>query len=73
MKTRGEIEAAICEGMARLQQEYMGRGPKDIHAHLFGDLFLVRLQGVLTQAEKQLVKSESAEKVGICSKKSGRS
>jgi uncharacterized protein YbcI len=62
MKTQGEIEAATCEGMARFEQEYMGRGPKDIHAHLIGDLLVVRLQGVLTAAEQQLVKSLPAEK-----------
>jgi len=62
MKTQGEIEAAICEGVARFEQEYMGRGPKDIHAHLIGDLLVVRLQGVLTAAEQQLVKSLPAEK-----------
>lgn len=55
MKTQGEIEAAICQGVGRFQQEYMGRGPKAIHAHLIGDLFVVRLQGVLTAAEQQLV------------------
>ena len=62
MKTQGEIEAAICEGMSRFQQEYMGRGPKDIRAHLIDDLLLVRLHGVLTAAEQQLVKSLAAEK-----------
>ena len=40
----------------------MGRGPKDIHAHLLGDLLVVRLQGVLTSAEQHLVKSLPAEK-----------
>ncbi|MGA2259148.1 MAG: DUF2294 domain-containing protein [Thermoguttaceae bacterium] len=40
----------------------MGRGPKNIHTHLLGDLLVVRLQGVLTAAEQQLVKSLSAEK-----------
>jgi len=40
----------------------MGRGPKDIHAHLIGDLLVVRLQGVLTAAEKQLVKALPADK-----------
>jgi uncharacterized protein YbcI len=40
----------------------MGRGPKKIHTHLLGDLLVVRLQGVLTAAERQLVKSLSAEK-----------
>src|SRR6478672_11684091 len=62
MKSQGEIEAAICEGMGRFEQEYMGRGPKDIHTHLIGDLLVVRLHGVLTAAEKQLVKSLSTEK-----------
>ncbi len=62
MKSQGEIEAAICAGMTRFEQEYMGRGPKDIHAHLIGDLLVVRLQGVLTAAEQQLVKSLSAER-----------
>jgi uncharacterized protein YbcI len=62
MKTQGEIEAAICEGITRFEQEYMGRGPKDIHAHLLGDLLVVRLQGVLTAAEQQLVKTLPAEK-----------
>ena len=62
MKTQGEIEAAICEGISRFEQEYMGRGPKDIHAHLVGDLLIVRLQGVLTAAEQQLVKALAAEK-----------
>src|SRR3989440_11858860 len=53
---------AIGEGMARFEQEYMGRGPKDIHAHLIGDLLVVRLQGVLTAAEQQLVKTLPAQK-----------
>jgi len=62
MKTQGEIESAICEGISRFEQDYMGRGPKDIHAHLLGDLLVVRLQGVLTAAEQHLVKSLPAEK-----------
>ena len=62
MNTQGEIEAAICEGIARFEQEYMGRGPKDIHAHLIGDLLVVRLQGVLTAAEQHLARSLPADK-----------
>ena len=62
MKTQGEIEAAICEGVSRFEQDYMGRGPKDIRAHLLGDLLVVRLKGVLTAAEQHLVKSLPAEK-----------
>jgi uncharacterized protein YbcI len=62
MKTQGEIEAAVCEGMTRFEQEYMGRGPKDIRAHLIGDLLVVRLLGVLTAAEQQLVKALPSDK-----------
>ena len=62
MKTQGEIEAAICAGITHFEQEYMGRGPKHIQTHLIGDLLVVRLQGVLTAAEQQLVKSLPAAK-----------
>ena len=62
MKTQGEIEAAICEGINRFEQEYMGRGPKEIHAHLFDDCLVIRLHGALTAAERQLVKMLPVEK-----------
>jgi uncharacterized protein YbcI len=62
MKTQGEIESGICEGISHFEQDYMGRGPKDIRAHLLGDLLVVRLQGVLTAAEQHLVKSLPPEK-----------
>ncbi len=63
MKSQGEIEAAVCDGISRFQQEFIGRGPKDIHSHLIGTLLVVRLQGVLTPAERQLIapRDESAE------------
>jgi uncharacterized protein YbcI len=62
MKTSGEIEAAICQAMSRFEQEYMGRGPKGVHAHLIGDLIVVRLEGVLTTAEQHLVKTLQADR-----------
>src|SRR5678809_1260106 len=62
MKTQGEIEADVCEGMSRFEQEFMCRGPKDIRAHLIGNLLLIRLQAVLTAAEQHLVKTLAGEK-----------
>ena len=59
MKTQGEIESAICEGISRFEQEYRGRGPKNIHAYLLGDFVVVRLHGLLTPAEQQLAKFPS--------------
>jgi uncharacterized protein YbcI len=62
MKTQGEIESAVSEGMGRFQQEYMGRGPRDVRVHLLGDLLVVRLRGVLTAAEQHLVVKLPCEK-----------
>ena len=62
VKTQGEIESAVSEGMGRFEQEYMGRGPKDVRAHLMDDLIVVRLKGVLTSAEQHLVKTLEADK-----------
>jgi uncharacterized protein YbcI len=62
MRTHGEIESAISDGISRFEQDYMGRGPKDIHTHLLGDFLVIRLRGVLTAAEQHLVKSLTAEK-----------
>jgi uncharacterized protein YbcI len=58
-KTHGEIEAAICEGIGHFEQEYRGRGPKEVHAFLMGDFLVVRLLGLLTPAEQQLAKIPS--------------
>ena len=54
VKSQGEIEAAVCEGMANFMQTFMGRGPKSIHSHLIADLVVIRAQGVLTAAEQHL-------------------
>ena len=62
MKTQGEMEAAVCQGMARFEQEYMGRGPREIVAYLIGDLLGIRLRGVFTSAERYLVQTMPTEK-----------
>jgi uncharacterized protein YbcI len=56
------MEASICQCISRFEHEFMGRGPKDIHAHLIDDLVIVRLQGVLTSAEQHLVKTLPVDK-----------
>ena len=58
--TQIESEAAICEGISRFQEEYMGWSSKQIRAHFIKDLLVVRIQGTLTLAERQLGKSSSA-------------
>ena len=60
--TQAESEAAICDGIIRFQDEYLGWRSESIQAHLIKDLLIVRILGVLTLAERQLGKSTSPEK-----------
>ena len=55
IRSQGEIEAAVCDAVSRFQQEFMGRGPRSIHAHLIENRLFVHLDGVLTPAERQLI------------------
>ena len=61
MKSQGEIEAAVCDAVSRFQQEYMGRGPRHVHAHLVENRLFVHLEGVLTAAELRLIRGDSSE------------
>ena len=62
-RTKGQVEAEISKAIVKFEREYMGRGPTDIKTYLFRDLVIVRLSGILTPAEKQLVKAEGVELV----------
>ena len=55
MKTQIEIEAAVCEQLARFAQDYLGLRPRTTRAYLLASLLVVRMQGMLTVAEKQLL------------------
>jgi len=54
LPTKGQIEAEVCEAVIRFEKEYMGRGPLETKAYVIDDMVVVRLRGVLTQAEHQL-------------------
>lgn len=59
--TKGQIEAEISKAVVAFERAYMGRGPTDIKTYLVRDMVLVRLKGILTPAEQQLVKAEGVE------------
>ena len=61
-KTKGQIEAEISEAIIKFEKEYMGRGPEETKTYIIDDMVLVRLQGVLTPAEKQLAKTDEDTK-----------
>lgn len=60
--TQAESEAAISEGIAGFQEEYMACRSELIRTHLINDLLIVRVHGVLTRAERQLAKSLAPDK-----------
>lgn len=53
-RSRGQIEAEISDAMVRFHRERTGRGPTQARTFLVEDLVIVRLQEVLTPAERQL-------------------
>lgn len=56
-KTKGQVEAEICEAVIKFEKEYMGRGPLETKAYIIDDMVLVRLKNVLTQAELRLAEA----------------
>jgi len=55
-----ENEAAICDHLARCAQDYLGLRPRTIRATLLPSLLVVRLQGMMTVAEQQLLLTSGA-------------
>lgn len=55
--SQGDMHNAIRQAVIKFEQDFMGRGPTDVRAFIIRDLVIVRLKGVLTQAERQLAKN----------------
>lgn len=53
-KTKGQIEAAVTEAITQFERDYLGRGPKEAKSFIVENLVVVKLQGILSPAERQL-------------------
>lgn len=62
MPTQGQMQADISEAIIKFEKEFMGRGPLEARTYIVDDMVIVRLKGVLTQAEHQLAKSGDASR-----------
>ena len=51
------MEAEFTKAIIKLEKEYLGRGPLDARTFFVDDMILVRLRGVLTQAEQKLAET----------------
>jgi uncharacterized protein YbcI len=61
--TKGSIEAEIAAAVVRFHREQQGRGPTDVHAHLIGDMVLVRCTGIFTPTEARLSASDEGRRL----------
>ena len=61
-QSKGQIEAEVSEAIIKFEKEYMGRGPDETKTYFLDDIVVVRLQRVLTPAEKQLAKADESTK-----------
>jgi uncharacterized protein YbcI len=60
--SKGQIEAEISKAIVEFEKEYMGRGPDETRTYFLDDIVVIRLQRVLTLAEKQLAKADESTK-----------
>jgi len=61
LKTKGQMEARISEAIIQFEKDYMGRGPTESKTYLVDNMVIIRLQGVLTPAETQLISSDASD------------
>lgn len=59
----GQLTAAICNAVVRIQREYLGRGPNKARASIRDDTIVVLMQDTLTRAEQSLVADGRQEDV----------
>lgn len=53
-RTKGQVEAAITEAITQYERDHLGRGPKEAKTFIVENLVVIRLQGILSPAERQL-------------------
>ena len=53
-KTKGQVEAAVTEAITQFERDQLGRGPKEAKSFIVENLVVVKLQGILSPAERQL-------------------
>ncbi|MDD4736387.1 MAG: DUF2294 domain-containing protein [Kiritimatiellae bacterium] len=62
MPKKGTMEHQISDAIINFEKEYMGRGPLETRTFIIENMIIVRLKGVLTRAELQLVKAEDSDR-----------
>ncbi|MDD4347184.1 MAG: Na-translocating system protein MpsC family protein [Desulfitobacteriaceae bacterium] len=61
MKNYNQIVANIKSGTARIYKEIYGQGPTNLYAHVWKDVLILKMEGVLTKLEQTLLSSVEGE------------
>lgn len=56
MLSKGQMEDLISKKIVQFERNFFGRGPEAIKTYIFDDLVLIKLEGVLSKAERELSK-----------------
>lgn len=59
--TKGQLEALISNNMTKFQHEQLGRGAEGAKTYIIRDMVIVRMENVLTLAEKQLAATDEGK------------
>lgn len=59
--TKGQLEALISNNMTKFQHEQLGRGAEGAKTYIIRDMVIVRMENVLTLAEKQLAMTDEGK------------
>lgn len=59
MASKQLVEREVSKALIAFEKEYMGRGPIEAKTYLVEDMVIIRLKGVLTQAEHKLIETQS--------------
>lgn len=59
LKTQGEFESLVCNGVAQIMSGVLGRGPKTIKCHIFQEMVYLRVWNEYSKIESQLILSEN--------------
>lgn len=59
--TKGQLEASISKHMTKFQHEQLGRGAEGAKTYIIKDMVVVRMENVLTLAEKQLAMTQEGK------------
>jgi len=62
MPKKCQMEHQISDALTNFEKEYMGRGPLETKTYIIENMIIVRLKGVLTRAEMQLVNAENSDR-----------